>query len=74
MRPSPSSIRQQLLSATAFPGATSYASFGGPITLVVHTEAGPKEEVVGQTVATAVFVSDDVKEGAVKKGNSDNVQ
>jgi len=39
------------------------APFDGPITLIVHKEDGPTREVVGQTVATAVFVSDDVPQG-----------
>jgi DtxR family Mn-dependent transcriptional regulator len=36
---------------------TERAPFDGPITLRVHAEDGPREEVVGRTVAAAVFVN-----------------
>jgi hypothetical protein len=39
------------------------APFDGPLTLTVHTPDGAKTEVVGRTVAAAVFVSDDVPQG-----------
>ena len=35
------------------------APFDGPLTLTVHTPEGPTTEVVGQTVAGAVFVADE---------------
>jgi len=40
------------------------APFDGPLTLTVHTPDGPRTEVVGRTVAAAVFVSDDTSESS----------
>jgi DtxR family Mn-dependent transcriptional regulator len=40
------------------------APFDGPLTLTVHTPEGANTEVVGRTVAAAVFVSDDASESS----------